>query len=68
MEFRIHSLMERECVRGKGADVMIQTILAMIAGLAMVGAVIVLGLSAVDRKSTRLNSSHAKTSRMPSSA
>ena len=47
MEFRIHSLMERECVRGKGADVMIQTILAMIAGLAMVGAVIVLGLSAV---------------------
>ena len=26
------------------------------------------GISAVDRKSTRLNSSHAKTSRMPSSA
>ena len=37
-------------------------------GLFMVSAAAMAGLGVVDRKSTRLNSSHLPTSRMPSSA
>ena len=44
------------------------TVLGIVIGIAAVIAMVSIGQSARDRKSTRLNSSHIQKSRMPSSA
>ena len=67
--FLAHHVLNRKWLlavgKGKYTPVrMIQTLLAGVIFLCMLGSMV----SGIDRKSTRLNSSHTDSSRMPSSA
>ena len=65
---KFHSLMNRLSGEYKGVNYPALTILGAVYGISPCAPLLMMAGYAADRKSTRLNSSHRHTSRMPSSA